>query len=557
MLSPDYLLLISEGAEEIAEELHADILNRIIERIMVRIGRGDSYLLTAQDKWQLQVLTDAGYLLEDIQKEIAQRVGVMQTEIADAMEDAGVKTVEYDDAVYQAAGLSTKPLQQSLALLRIMQRNYEATLGEWVNFTGTMAAATQQSFVRACDKAYQLAMSGTISYSQAVKEALDTLITDGVTVTYPSGHTDTIETATMRAVRAGISQASGQITDARMDEMGWDIIITSSHMGARPGDGAEDFKNHAWWQGKFYSKSGKDKRFLPWSVCGMGNVQGIHGANCRHSHGPGDGENNPYEQYDTEENKRAYELQQRQRTLERRTRDTKRQTMNWKTARDNATDDAVKADLDLQYQRKAALLQKQNKAYNDFCKENDLKKRSDRISIAKWDRQQAAAARGAAKRYHNEWLKSIGAESTSLKTIDKYLSAKYDGSDEYGILKGYSNAVEKGDISPLVGLRQYKITAAAIDDYIVGEITANGIQIEGYVSHFIDRVIGQVSESHPGKRCGVPVIDALDALLNPKSISTPRTMADGDVRQTFEGKRAKVVISVRDKLLIQTNPWRG
>ena len=416
MLSPDYLLRIGEGAEEIAEELHTDILNRIIKRIMVRIGRGKGYLLTAQDKWQLQVLTDAGYLLEDVQEEIAQRVGIMQTEIAEAMEDAGVKAIEYDNAVYQAAGLSITPLEQSPSLIRIMQRNYEATLGEWKNFTGTMAEATQQSFIKACDTAYNLAMSGTVSYSQAVKEALDTLVTDGVTVTYPSGHTDTIETATMLAVRTGISQASGQITDIRMDEMEWDIILVSSHLGARPGDGAEDFKNHAWWQGKFYSKSGKDKRFLPWSVCGMGHVQGIHGANCRHSHGPGDGENNPYEHYDTEENRKAYELQQRQRTLERRIRDTKRQTMNWKTARDNATDDAVKADLDLRYQRKAALLQKQNKAYNDFCKENDLKKRSDRISIAKWDRKQAAAARGAAKRY-STGAKTVQLQQTSSENV--------------------------------------------------------------------------------------------------------------------------------------------
>jgi len=401
MLSPEYLLRVSEGAEEIAEELHTDILNRIIERVMFRIGRGDGYLLTAQDKWQLQVLTDAGYLLEEVQTEIARRVGVMQTEIAEAMEDAGAKAVEYDDAVYQTAGLSTKPLRQSPALIRIVQRNYEATLGEWMNFTGTIAGAAQQSFIRACDKAYNLAMSGAVSYSQAVKEALDTLVTDGVTVIYPSGHIDTIETATMRAVRTGISQASGQITDARMDELGWDIILTSSHMGARPGNGAEDFRNHAWWQGKFYSKSGKDKRFLPWSVCGMGNVQGIHGANCRHSHGPGDGENNPFEQYDAEENRKAYALQQRQGTLERRIRDTKRQTMNWKTARDNATDEAVKADLDFQYQRKAALLQKQNKAYNDFCEETGLKKRADRISIAKWDRKQAAAVKGTTRKHDN------------------------------------------------------------------------------------------------------------------------------------------------------------
>ena len=127
--------------------------------------------------------------------------------------------------------------------------------------------------------------------------------------------------------------------------------------------------------------------------------------------------------------------------------------------------------------------------------------------------------------------------------------------DEYGILDGYHRAVEKGDISPLVGLRQYKVTAAAIDDYIVGEITSTGVQIEGYVSHFIDRVIGQSADSHSGKRRGVPVSDALDALLNPISPPVTKTMADGDVRQTFTGKKAKVTISARDKILIQTNPW--
>lgn len=50
ILTPDYLLHISEGAEDIASALHQDILNRIIERIMTRIGRGESYLLTATDK---------------------------------------------------------------------------------------------------------------------------------------------------------------------------------------------------------------------------------------------------------------------------------------------------------------------------------------------------------------------------------------------------------------------------------------------------------------------------------------------------------------------------
>lgn len=400
MLEPDYLLHISEGSEEIAEQLHIDIVNRIVERVMLRIGRGDNYLLTAQDRIQIAALQDAGFLIEDIQKEIAVRTRQQEKEIQSAMEDAGIRTLSYDDEVYRTAGLSPVPLTQSPALIRIMQRNYEATLGEWKNFTRTTAKASQQVFLKAVDKAYTLASSGAVSYTQAVKEAINDIVRDGVEVHYPTGHKDTLETATLRAVRTGISQMSGQITDARMDEMKWDIVLTSAHLGARIGDGGENYTNHTWWQGKFYSKSGKDDRFPPFSACGEGNVQGIHGANCRHSHGPGDGVNNPFANIDTEENRKLRELQERQRLLERRIRSTKRQVMGLKTALDSSNDDRVKFEIDTMYQKKAALLQRQNKVYNEFCEQNGLKKLSERISIARWDRSQAAFARAAAKKYY-------------------------------------------------------------------------------------------------------------------------------------------------------------
>lgn len=390
MLTPEYLLHATEPAEEIAEQLHQDIMLRIIERIKIRFARGDEYILTPTDKWNIETLQQAGYLLDDIQKEIAKETGYMKTEIAEAMEDAGVRSLEYDDEVYRAAGLNPIPLVQSPQMIRLMQRDYEATFGEWRNFTGTTAEAVQQTFIRLCDKAYHQAMAGVISPSQAVKEALEEIIESGVYVDYPTGHRDTIETATTRAVRTGISQASGHITDARLEEMDWDIILVSSHLGARVNE-HQDFTNHYWWQGKFYSKSGKDTRFPPFAVCGMGDVQGIHGANCRHSHGPGDGINNPFEKYDSEENRRQYELDQRQRAMERRIRKTKRQVMGYQTAGNQEA-----------YERKAALLQKQNKAYNDFCTEHGLKKRANRINIAKWNRSEAAKARAAAKRYSEE-----------------------------------------------------------------------------------------------------------------------------------------------------------
>ena len=120
----------------------------------------------------------------------------------------------------------------------------------------------------------------------------------------------------------------------------------------------------------------------------------------RHSFGPYfEGMENPYDQYDSEENRKEYDLQQRQRAMERRIRDSKRKCMGLKHGVDSATTDEAKASAEALYQKEAALLQKRNKAYNDFCEENGLKRKSERITIAQWDREQAAKARAAAKKY--------------------------------------------------------------------------------------------------------------------------------------------------------------
>ena len=432
MLSPDYLLRVSEGGEAIAETLHNEIIKQIVERIAVRLERGDDYILTARDKWQIEVLQDAGFLREDIEKTIAKQTALMQQEIAQAMEEAGVKAMEYDDEVYRAAGLDPEPLTQSPHLIRMLQRGYEATVGEWVNFTRTTADAVQQSFIQACDKAYNMVYSGAVGYSQAYVDAINEIAGGGVYVEYTkynedgsvkSKHIDTIETATLRCIRTGVSQATAQITDARMDEMGWDIILVSSHLGARVTD-KEDFTNHYWWQGKFYSRSGRDSRFPPFSVCGMGDVQGIHGANCRHQHGPGDGEFNPFKDYDSEENKKRYHLEQQQRAMERRIRDSKRKFMGLKEGMDNAQTEEAKQKLQEKYQKEAALLKKRNQAYNDFCEETGLKKKNERITIAQWNRKQAANAGAAAKKYAVDHPNAVVPKSiekpNKAKTLDPF-----------------------------------------------------------------------------------------------------------------------------------------
>lgn len=400
MLDPHYLQQIADGAEQIASELHEYIIRQIVDRMMIRIGRGDDYLLTSSDRWRIQVLQDAGYLLEDITAELAKYTKRQEKEIKAAMEEAGIKALEYDHKIYEAAGLSPMPLTQSPALIRMMERNYRATLGEWNNYTRTTAQAAQRLFLNECDLAYSKVLSGAVSYSQAVREAIENVASGGVYVHYPTGRRDTIETATARAVRTGIAQAAGDISIKRMEEMDWDVILVSAHIGARTGDGGQNPGNHLWWQGQFYSRTGRDKRFPNfYEHTGYGTGEGLCGWNCRHSFGSGDGVNNPYKDIQTADNVRMEKLEQRQRALERRVRKTKREVMGLQEAVEKCQDEAAKFELQQALDRKSYLLSRQNKAYSDFCKENDLRPINERLQIAKWSREQAAKARAAANRY--------------------------------------------------------------------------------------------------------------------------------------------------------------
>lgn len=401
MLDPHYLQQIADGTEQIASELHEYVIRQIVDRMIIRIGRGDDYMLTSSDRWRIQVLQDAGYLLEDITAELSKYTKRQEKEIKAAMEEAGIKALEYDDKIYQAAGLSPMPLTQSPALIRLMERNYRATLGEWKNYTRTTAQSAQRLFINECDMAYNKVMSGATSYTQAVKAAVDNVVSGGVIVQYPSGHKDTIEIATARAVRTGVAQATGDISIKRMEEMNWDIILVSAHIGARTGDGGQNPGNHLWWQGQFYSRTGKNKRFPPFSQTGYGTGEGLCGWNCRHSFGSGDGVNNPYKDIQTADNYKVEQLEKRQRTLERRIRKTKREVMGMQEAVDKCKDEPAKFEMQLELDRKSYLLQRQNKAYNEFCKTNDLRTQQERLQIARWNREQAAKARGAARRYQN------------------------------------------------------------------------------------------------------------------------------------------------------------
>lgn len=402
MLTPQQLLEIVDTMHPLLDNLNSWITTDMVNRLMLRLGRGEGFLLTGTDKWQLEVYKSAGGHYEALEREIQRFTKKSEAEVKAIFEDIGIKSWAFDDAFYVAHGMESVPLLQSESMIRLLTDTYQRTNGEIRNFTRTTAKASQQKLYNVLDTAHFKVMSGAQSYTQAVREAVNDIVREQTKVHYPTGHTDTIETAVLRAVRTGTAQASGNMSLQGMIERDWDLIRVSAHLGARYGDGGENPGNHFWWQGKLYSRTGRTPGYpLFEEATGYGTGEGLCGWNCRHSFGPGDPDHNPYADFDAEANKKAFDLSQKQRNAEARIRQSKLQILGLREAIISAEDEGVKATLQDDYNKAAALLHKRNLAYDKFCTDNNLKKLSDRISVAKWNRSEAAKAAAAARKLNN------------------------------------------------------------------------------------------------------------------------------------------------------------
>lgn len=564
MLTPQELLQIVDTMQPLLDELNGWITSDIISRLMARLGRGEGFLLTGTDEWQMEVYQSAGGHYDALQKKIQDFTKKSEAEVKAIFEDAGIRAWEADNAFYVSKGLESISLVQSERMVQILTDTYQRTNGEIRNFTRTTAAASQQRFIQVLDDAHFKVITGAQGYTQAVLDAVQEVSSTQTKVQYPSGHTDTIETAVLRAVRTGVAQASGNMSIQGMVEHEWDLIRVSAHLGARYGDGGENPGNHFWWQGKLYSRTGQSTKYPDFvKSTGYGTGEGLCGWNCRHSFGPGDEDYNPYSDFDTEENKKAYDLSQKQRAMERRIRHQKTKLLGLRQAMDSAQDATLQTALQNEYDNEAVKLGRYNAQYNRFCEANDLKRLSDRISVAKWTRSEAGRAAQSAKAYYQKWVKEIGASDAAPKTLADYYQNKYNDTWEHQLLMGYNKAVQSGDISPLVGFQHYIETAQKANAELIGLTTKNGYTVEAYTTHFIDRVIGQVSTPHKGKRLAVPIENVLDCLRNPKEISNTyermlvrsgNKFADQRIR--FFGEDCVVTFSIRENSIIQVNPNR-
>lgn len=457
MLTPEELAAIAETMQPHLDELNMWISQDMIRRFMARMGRGEKDLLSGTDQWQAQVYKEAGGLYEDLQKELHEFTGKSEDEIKAIFEDAGIRAWNADDIFYVAQGFESVPLLSSERMLNILTDCYQRTNNEVYNFTRTTANETQRRFIKLLDSTHMKVMSGAQSYTAAVKEAVSELASTQTEVIYPSGHKDTIETAVLRAVRTGVAQASGNMTLQGMEERDWDLIRVSAHLGARYGDGGENPGNHYWWQGKLYSRTGRDKRYPDFiSSTGYGSGEGLCGWNCRHSYGPGEPDHNPYKEYDAEENKKAYDLSQKQRKIERTIRADKLKVKGLREAIDCAEDKTLKKELSEDYEKASARLSMHNAEYNHFCESNGLKRYDDRLSIAKWNRSEAMKAVRAAQRLEKKKKSAIiDAEKIRKDILNNKYNLNLNIGNQNKHIKGSHSYNEENHKSILFGDLNY------------------------------------------------------------------------------------------------------
>lgn len=418
MLPPNYFYGKSDRMIELYEQLQMWILKDITRRLL---SAGEMTATADRLIWKLKQMGESRRAIEN---KLSKLTGLTRYELKKILQEAVMVSWENDkESMEQWMGNNVvkSPLTNP-AIIRVMDAEYKKSLGELTNLTRTTMKQSQIDLINMLDEADLRVAAGVQSYSAAVCDILDRYAGRGIYVDYPSGTRRTLEAAVRCCVVTSMNQTAAQVTNQYIVESGAEYVLVSAHLGARVAQkGQPALASHADWQGKVYKIRGTTPEYpnlldrTGYDVdpnTGQGTVKnplGLHGYNCRHSHKPWDPRlRNPYVdengnlKIDSEENKKRYELQQKQRAMERSLRAWKRKLIEKQEQINNPREDMDVDKLQQDYDRMAYQLTQKNKAYNDFCKQNDLQPQYDRIKVADFGREQTKQANQGARRYKKE-----------------------------------------------------------------------------------------------------------------------------------------------------------
>ena len=418
MLEPEYFQDKCDRMVQLYHELEDYILNDIAQRLLKSGMSGTADRLI----WKLEQM---GEHRSTILAKLSQISKMSKQELRELLQEAVLTSWKDDLSIFNRLGIVVSEPLKNRAVREVMDAEYYKCRGELENLTRTTLDKSQQDLIRLLDEAEIRVASGVQRYSAAVCDILDNYASGGVKVNYPTGTERTLESAVRMAVVTSMNQTSAQITNQYIVEGNIEYVLVSAHLGARPQKkGQPSLAGHENWQGRVYRIRGSEEGFpnlveqtgYDITEDGIGivvNPLGLHGYNCRHSHKPWDKDlRNPYLDedgnlvIDTKESRKLYDLQQKQRAMERSIRKTKRELLAKQQQINHIAETDIREILQPEYDKLAYKLRQQNKKYNEFCNTNNLQKQYDRIKTAGFKRKQAAMANGRATAYENQQMKN-------------------------------------------------------------------------------------------------------------------------------------------------------
>lgn len=404
--TPELLDALPEEMAELFRGLEDTLLAEICSRLKLRDELNE---VTVQD---IKALRSHGIDLKEIEKAIQKATGISEQKLNKLLDDVVERNQQYYTNVIDLAHIT---LPETLVSIEDTWAIYQQTKRDLRNITQSMgflvdAGRTMlppaKAYQWALDNAVMQVQSGAINYKQAIKTAVKQLADSGLKVVdYESGHRDQIDVAARRAVMTGVSQICAKYTEQSAEYLETPYFEVSAHSGARDKPGPSPWSSHKDWQGKVYSIHIGDIYPSIYDVCGLGAVDGLEGANCRHRRFPwieGVSERTYTDEQlahiddglgCTFEGKTytAYEATQMQRRIERTIRKQKRLKNAYEAA--GLTRDATTANIKLR---------RLNAKYKEFSKAAGLPEQRERLKVLYGDEKSEAAAQALKAKHQSE-----------------------------------------------------------------------------------------------------------------------------------------------------------
>lgn len=418
MLRPEYF----EGKADRILELYERLENFILRDIARRILKSGKITATADRL--LYRLEQLGESRDEIQRRIMELTDLSEKELRKLLRGAVLTSWEDDAVTLSEMGIVAQSPLENARYMAVIEAEYIKSRAELKNLTRTTLEQSQKDLVALLDEADVRVASGVQSYPAAIADVLDAYAGRGVMVDYPTGTRRTLEAAVRCCVVTSMNQTAAQLTNRYIVDSGTEYVLTSAHLGARVRrDGQPLLAGHDEWQGRVFKIDGSEPGYpnllestgydidLTTGEGRVVDMRGLHGYNCRHGHmlfdkrmknSWRDAEGNLLDgsgnKITDAENLKRYEDSQKQRSMERGIRKTKRQLivkqeeLAWASG-------AEREKLQQEYDKLAYRLQGQNRAYNQHCEENGLQPQYDRNALAGFGYPQQKAANKGAKRH--------------------------------------------------------------------------------------------------------------------------------------------------------------